>query len=447
MWYLPSSPVLTYVADEEIEGFYSLVDSKGNLYGYIEVSDEGHFNNIGIDLLPEEVPEEWKSQWKTTLTYEELKGRAESFVHEFCQYEVTFSSSFDWGDGEFMFMFEALDEELDILLPNTGSIITFNQYGFLQAASVFPKPEGIRYPEIKVSEEEAYSILMKEPLIELGIDMEQATPKLQYIPVHEIMGVTVDGDISRVFDENPEVKPVFKELPASTTTTAIESLLGVPGHYKKYEAIGSRIWWQEPKEEVEEGDEPILMDVSEEGYVLIRSSTLAPTNYSNPLPKSQLYQAAVELLYAVEPEVNAYYKYVFDGEEAFEFDGMEWEEGDEEPTEIFTFQPFYKGIPVNSETAYVHVGYFTGFVRDATIPTVQKEHFQAFTTTPTLNFQQAQEIYTKDLLVKLSRTSEEDGFDLMYRMDVPKSARFIEKIDAHTAEVTYVESGIVEERD
>ncbi|KAB8138205.1 hypothetical protein F9U64_06135 [Gracilibacillus oryzae] len=205
--------------------------------------------------------------------------------------------------------------------------------------------------------------------------------------------------------------------------------------------------------------------------------------YDSPLPVDQLKKRAIEYLELVVGNVHE--KYVIEDlddadpnadqvleeledlvdelideleeeehEMAEDYPEEDWDDDmpEPEPTIMFTFYREHKGLRLESYEAHVHVGEFTGIIRECSVTHLTKEQFQSLenlNTTPTLSLKEAEERFFEEVEMKLGRAvkslAEPETYTLTYLVDFPETGGHMQKINAHTGEVTYIDTGILKE--
>ena len=479
--YIMGRPVISIEHDEEDPTFGVIIDAHRKLvYGHIELSDDQKLTSFMIDMEEITNNNDVSLEEYEELEPDELIGCAEDFIQDFCQEKLHFKKMTEWNGESYMIVFEAKDGALNLFLPNSGATIEINKQGFIISAVLFQTYYQLSYPDIQISAQDAKNILCQYPLVELGIFENSGEMKLAYYPKREYVAVRVDGQVltaDELLDEFVADARAFEQV---HVTESIESLLGVTNDMHKIENDVGTYWYPSEDERNMEETEPTIkmeqIDVLQQNY----ESNVEWKELEEELPLELLETKAKMFLEAAIGNIHEKYlleEQLQDGDD-FEFlteedlteeerrffeelEMMEEEneedldEDDEdnnfEPFTTFTFVRHYKGIRIEEYTIYVNVGIYTGVIRDCSIILPDETQLLNMKMDPVLSLEQADAIFKEHLQMKLARTinyDEEDEevtvYGLNYVMDFSANGE-IEKIDATTGEIQYIESDILKE--
>lgn len=475
--YIIGRPVISIEYDEDDQTIGQIVDAhRGLIYGHIELSDDQKLTSFMIDMDEIMNHNDVSLGEYEELTPDELIGCAEDFVKEFCRDNLHFKIMTKWNGESYLIVFEAKDVALNLFLPDTGASIEINKQGFIVSATLFQSYYQLSYPDIQISAEDAKDILCQYPLVELGIDEENGEMKLVYFPKREYRGVHVDGHI--VIDDF--LKNDFLDahtFEPVTVTRSIESLLGVQNDmnfvendYGKYwistedtknisfaEAIikiektdsmqmsfESNIEWKELEKEL-----PI--EVLEENAKMFLESVIGNIHEKYVLENQLEDENDLDILN--EEDLSEEERQFFEELEMMEVDdeeGMDVEP-DFEPFATVTFIRVHEGIRIEDYTIHVNVGVYTGIIRDCMILLPNEDQLNTMDIKPVVSLALANTLLKEQLYMKLARTAsydEEDDEVELYGLDYviafPENKE-VEKIDATTGEIYYIDANILKE--
>jgi len=479
--YIIGRPVISIDYDEDDSTVGEITDAnRGLVYGHIELSSEGKLTSFMMDL--EEILEhnDVALDEYEELTPDEIIGCAEDFTKEFCRDNLYFNMMTEWNGESYLIVFEAKDVALNLFLPNSGATIEINKQGFILSATLFQSYYQLSYPDIEISAEDAKDILGQYPLVELGIYEDNGEMKLVYYPKREYMAVHVDGHIVTAGDFLEDEYVKAQTFDKVTVTEKIECLLGVTDDMLMIENSYGQYWYKAEDEENIEIAEPIIRIERSDEMQTDYESSVSWEELDGELPVTVLEEKAKMFLEATIGNIHLKYlledqleedddfdilreedlseeeRQFFEQLEMMEEDEEDFVEEDEidfEPFTTFTFIRHHKGIRIEEYAIHVNVGIYTGIIRDCTIILPNEDKLVSMDINPVLSLEQADSIFKEQLHMKLSRTSSYDDEDeevtvygLDYVMNFPQR-RDIEKIDATTGEIHYIDADILKEGD
>ncbi|WP_058306427.1 PepSY domain-containing protein [Gracilibacillus massiliensis] len=448
-------------------------------YGVVLLNDEGQFEGYeSYSFYDEDEMEETLSD--IPVNTNEIMRLSQLFVDTFIDREVQFSMLNEFTDNTYMVIYEERDPKLNIAIPHTGCTLHFTRNGELTSATIGQTDFVLEYPTIEISKEEAKERLRSAGYLQLAIDLPDEDEKnygdamLVYRTNDDLMSVSVDGKVESLYEfMDTEIKPVHR-IAETTPTETIEEMLHVhAGLMKKLGEDDSEIW-VDPTVPMEE-EAIISIYNNEKGHFSYSNLPYENNEEDAKLSLGQLQERAEKFLELVVGNVHE--KYVIEepydpsedltefDEELFEeeieqgesedFEEEEWEElPDPEPTSMFTFYKEYQGIRLNGYEAHVHVGIYTGTIRECSVTNLTEKqlyNLSQLNLSPTLTMEEAEHRFFSEVEMTLSRSVKDlddvTYYTLSYLVDFPKTGGHIEKINAHTGEVTYVDTGIIKEND
>ncbi|APH04955.1 hypothetical protein [Bacillus weihaiensis] len=468
--FIKGSPVLKLI---EGDFTYELIDNEtGEIYGFVTL-DDGKFVNYEINAT-EDFEEIEMVKNAHPLSIDKILEVAQSFVDSFIEADVHFSMLNEWSSNHFMVTYEERDPKLGILIPHTGCTLHFTKDGLLTNANIGTTDFTLEYPEVIVTSDEAKSLLRKSNYVQLSFtvnglhDEEMIDPNvdLVYRSNHNIMGVDVNGKLD--FATNfigIDDRPVEKLQPI-TVTTSLEELLGIESYMeKKAGEEETSIWVDSSLPFDEENPEPLLtLSSNDTGYYFTSFLPYTEQEGAQKLSLETLTNKACELVELLEGNIHSKYvleKPIVEEEEVGElFDNEDIEDefmNDDlfplyEPTQSFTFYRVHGDIIVELIEAHVQVGLYTGLIKECSVtklPAEKEVKLQELLDMKRISLEEAEEIYFQDLEMKLARNvkcyDNPAIYTLAYLVDFPKTSAHIERINALTGEVSYVETGILKE--
>ncbi|MGD7022299.1 hypothetical protein ACQCVK_06895 [Rossellomorea vietnamensis] len=457
---------LVKIVEDEFSYNIVLVES-GEVYGFVHI-EEGRF--LGFQKMESEEVED-QTPFDTYPNVNKMLAAAKLFADSFIDRDVHFSMLNEWSDNSFMVTYEERDPKMGLQIPHTGFTLFFTRDGILTSANTGITDFQLEYPEITLSNEEAKQVLKKSNYVQLDLhipDESGTEPELIYRSSHDIMSVGVDGRIERVTEfigaEELSAERISIVRPAST----IEEMLGISEDLKKRAADEDSVIWIHPAAEEDEEAEPVISIVSNEtGYFSYSNLPFEMPEDSPPLAVKILKEKALEVLELVEGKIHE--KFVLEVPMKMELteeqepsdeeaDNIEEEEEDlypePEPTQMFTFYREHQGYRLEGLEAHVHVGLYTGLIRECSVTRLSPEQtagLEKLNLEPAITLQEAEERVFRDISMKLARCvknfDDERLYTLCYMVDFPETGGHIEKINAHTGAVSFVETGILKESD
>ncbi|MFA9556819.1 hypothetical protein ACERII_05925 [Evansella sp. AB-rgal1] len=464
--YIKGQPEIKIIAGEYDT---SIVDAHTEeWYGEVHFQEDGSLQGFDIELYNEDeaVPD-------TTPPLPEDKialflHKAEQFVNDFVTSEVEFGMFSEWINGNYIIIYEEIDGKLGIPIPHTGCTLYMNQNGDITSAQLGKKEYTLEYPDLQISKEEAKEILRNESIIELAILAEEnKTVELVYRVNPAITGVKVDGTIDNVLEfMDVEELPVHS-LEKTVCEESLEKMLGITEEFVMFKDDGeSKLWVEKETLDNVDPEEEIHHKVSffEDATGQFIASDVNWEKTESTLVHEELQVRATKFLelmvgnihekyWLEQPQQNDAALYEAD-EELEEVDTQEDDDYDypyhpPEPTQLFTFIRQHKGMKIEGFDAIVHVGMYTGLIRECSTTKVNESQLKSLRIVPTISLEEAEKRYFDEMKMMLIRSvknfDDTSIYDLTYTMNFPGKHGTIEKISAHTGEVTYVETGIIKE--
>ncbi|MBM7587117.1 hypothetical protein JOC86_003690 [Bacillus pakistanensis] len=452
--YLSGKPNIKFVEDECVPEMAQIVDEFSDfVYGFAEFLEDGSFSSFTIDLDPNKELEFMRNARKSEVTSNQLIEMAQRFAEDFCYRKSYFNALIEWSSDSYTVIFEERDETLNLSIPHTGCSVSLNQFGDIESATLGQKMYHLSYPDVKINKDQAKQVLKTESLLQLAIDVDKEI-NLVYHPNHEIMGVSVNGEIETVSEymgvedaPHTSIKQVF-------VTETIEDMLGLTSVHELHEDNGLLKRWIDKQaligeKNVEEMEATILIekDGSREFY----ESNVDWSKGHQPLSQEFLERQALAFLEAVVGDIHEKYWLEEQLIELEEDDLSDDEELEDlfEPSRVFTFIRQHRGMKLEGFKATIDVGIYSGIIRGSEIATLDEQALDALDLSPKVSLEEAEEIYFKQMEMKLKRTvenfEEPSVYGLSYIVDFPGPNGHIKTINAHTGKVEYVDSGIIEE--
>ncbi|SES90864.1 hypothetical protein SAMN05216389_103139 [Oceanobacillus limi] len=467
--FIPGNPSIKIVEDEYTT---EVIDTHTKeVYGTVHIND-GRFEGYDMEV---DYDEEQEQTYNTPADVAKMLHTAALFVDTFIDREVHFSMLNEWSENNFMVTYEERDPKLGLLLPHTGCTLSFTRDGVLTTANIGQTDVELEYPTIKISDEEAKELLRKSDYLQLAIHFpDEGAEELEliYHTSHDIMGVGIDGRIETVSEFMDAEDLPAQRIPKVTPTETIEQMLGIPNSLIKKDGEEGSVIWVDPNAILDEDEE-------EEAVISIFDDNINHFSYCNlpfyqtenltELPMEALMERALQFLELVVKNSNE--KYVLedpyqateDGDEEIEdldeFEDIDSEEDmdafpDPEPTQMFTFYREHAGLRLEGFEAHIHVGLYTGIIRECSVTGLSDKQYQSLqniNTTPTISMEKAEQRIFAELEMKLARTvkyfDNPKIYTLSYTPEFPKTGGHIEKMNAHTGEISYVDTGILKEED
>lgn len=428
---------------EVAEAYFELYDRNAQTIGEYEKNEDGMLQRVQFFL---------EEGTETTIAAEEASRLAHTIVAALDNRALKLDALISY-ETHYLAIFEETDERFSLTLPNTGAHISINGDGQLLGASFFHEPYTVQYPEQMISQQQANEQLRTLPLMQLAIDTEHW--QYVYIRDHYILGLHVDGTRYSIQDDGGLIID-YKPLTTAPTNEALASIMlndvGQNIIVKEDTSMeGVRHYFvAQPDEDAaytldlssfDDVDDDVL-DFDMESHHLVE---LQDTGIH--LPDEVLLQKAEEVVHALVGEHASHY--VREHTEGFD--------------EMLAASPFYAQMEPPAELSYrflykvgdvllhdkpieLSIHRSTGLVIEVVhheVPYARVAQIPA----PAISPQQANEIAQQVAAVQLSfmRTSiEENLYDLAYLIDYPNSPTGggIERVDAQTGAITYVDAGI-----
>ncbi|RIW30425.1 hypothetical protein D3H55_16965 [Bacillus salacetis] len=455
------------IVEEEFS--YDIVDIEtGQVYGYVNM-EGGKFTGFEIEPVDDDME---PGHDVSPLNKEIILETAQAFVDSFVDREVHFSMLNEWTEDNFMVIYEEHDPELGIPIPHTGCTLCFTREGLLISANIGQDEYELEYPEIAVSSEGAKQILRRADSVQLSLNVPHreelgSTPaaELIYRTNHDIMGVSINGEIDTVTAFMDAGELPTEKIQKVKSSRTMEDMLAVSKNLVKATGEDASVIWINPHADSEEEEPVISMFSDASGHFSYSNVPYNRLEEGAPLSLQELQEYALEYMELAEGEIHA--KYVLekpvltcDNEPLYDEELVEEEAEDEdvffdfEPAQMFTFYREHAGYRIEGREAHVHVGLYTGTIRECSVTRLTPEQetcLEKVELTPVVTKEEAEELFFKELKMKLSRCiktlDDPSIYTLSYLVDFPGSSGHIEKINAHTGKVSYVETGIIKESD
>ncbi|MBP3953532.1 hypothetical protein [Bacillus suaedae] len=441
------------------------------IYGFVHL-DEGRFE--GYERIEIEDEDE-QVTFDTPANITKIMETAQLFVQTFIERDVHFSMLLEWSENSYMVTYEERDPKLGVLLPHTGCTLYLTRDGFLSSANIGRTDIELEYPLIIISQEEAKKILRKAGYVQLAVqipnqdeeDLDQMI-ELIYRSSHNIMGVGVDGQVETATEFMDIEEIPVREIQSIDTAATQEELLGVNQTLVKKAGEEDTVIWFDPTADIGE-EEPLISSFpNTTGHFSYSNLPFEKVEDMEPLPIEKLTGKALEYLELVEGDIHE--KFVLeeplqdnnlDGlEDEEECDGEDEEDLEEyiildsEPTQMFTLYREHQGVRIEGLEAHVHVGLYTGLIRECSVTSLsptQAAKLNKLSMIPTISLLEAEERFFSEIEMKLSRTvkdfDDRNVYTLSYNVSFPRTGGHIEKMNAHTGEVSYVYTGIIKEEE
>ncbi|WP_100372112.1 hypothetical protein [Bacillus sp. FJAT-45037] len=468
--FIEGHPPIKIVADEYVN---EVVDAQtGDVYGEVDLEEGRLISYQKMELEDAEQP----VYADAPPAIDNILNTAQLFVDTFVSRDVRFSMLNEWGENQYMVTYEERDPKLGIPLPHTGCMLHFTRNGLLTSANIGQTEYELEYPTVSISPEKAKQILREAKYVQLALQaapLEEAESdpvvELVYRPNHEIMAIGVDGKIETFHDFMQTEEVTTQKIAPVSPNATVEEMLGVNESYVKEQGEEGSVIFVDSAANVEDEDEALISISSEEmDYFSFSNVPFVTDDYSKPLAMTDLTHKALEYLELVEKNIDDLY--VLEEptttedpqetyEEEFSQEDSETEYEDDlylevEPTQMFTFYREHDGYRLDGMESYVHVGLYTGIIRECSIRRLsvqQATELQKLDTTPAISLEQATETIFNEIELRLVRSVKEfdqtNVYTLSYIVDFPKTGCHIEKINAHTGDVRYVDTGILMESD
>ncbi|WP_332651476.1 PepSY domain-containing protein [Lysinibacillus sp. 54212] len=413
---------LQAVIGQQIDGMDEIEDSHSYFYGD-NIAGDLFFTNGTLTQIQVDVQE--NEEYKATII--EVKALAEKAVRVFDNRPLKLDVMIDF-DTHYLAIFEQHDDKYSLPLPNTGAQISIS-YGGRLTSAIFYHPEiTVQYDEL-ISAQEAKGILQREDLMLLSI-VDEPDWHYAYTANHDIVGVNADGTVERLSHQPELSKMGYDPLPKITSSLSFDTLLqGDQSNviHEKNEDNDSISYYLQPRWDREETEgESVIVE-----------------NYS----KQQLFERACEVLHHLVGEEYHNYKLLRD-------DGIELllkhapfyiEMPSVQRVMTFQFVYFVEEIGLHFHPAEVYIDVEFATMESLSLYKLPYEKLKSLPQ-PIVSVEQANAIAKGLVDVELSfqrKDLENNVYSLIYNMDYPPHEGNIEKIDAYTGEVNFIETGFI----
>ncbi|MGM0846429.1 MAG: hypothetical protein ACQEUT_15750 [Bacillota bacterium] len=451
---------------EEDEFLFEVVDvDSGDVYGFVHM-EEGRF--AGFEKMESEEDEESRSSEQPDV--DKILQTAQLFVETFSDREVHFSMLNEWSDNNYMVTYEERDPKLGVHIPHTGCTLYFTRDGILTSANMGQTDVLLEYPDIMISSEDAKKVLTETNYVQLAlhitdIDETDWAPELVYRPSYDIISISVDGRVEKVTEFMGADELSTINITNVRPLSSLEDMLGVSEDLLKRTGEEDSVIWIDPLAEVEEDgeEEPLISITSNDtGHFSFSNLPYVKNEEDTPLSMEMMRGKALEVLELAEgnihskfvleepvkqglPEVEESLGEVFDEDEFYP---------EPEPTQMFSFYREHGGLRIDGVEAHVHVGIYTGLIRECSVTRLdpkQTADLEKLNMKPAITLKEAQNRIFSEIEMKLARCVKEfedpKTYTLCYMVDFPGTSGHIQKINAHTGDVSYVDTGILKESD
>ncbi|WP_216830660.1 hypothetical protein [Alkalihalobacterium elongatum] len=460
--YIKSQPEIKIVQNKYN---YEIVDAQtSEWYGTVDFFENGSISSLDLELwmLGEDCEPVERSE-ETSTQIDGMIGKAEQFIKDFVPKKVEFSMLVEWDESDYMIIYEENDDKLNLPIPHTGCTIYMNANGEIKSANIGIPSYTLTYPQVTVKKEEAKELLRNEQLIQLHLQVEDdGQVELIYRATPEITGVKVDGEVDNVYEFMGVNELRMHTIAPVTPEKSVEQLLGLYENLIRYKDDGeSQLWVETDHLNTKQEDtelEPVVSIVNNEtGHF---SSSSSPwVKQENKLSINQLQEQALQYLEQVVGTIHE--KYLLEEPTIIEEEIDEqleelYVEGDNatpnlyEPTQMFTFIRQHRGMKIEGFNAYIHVGIYSGLIRECSTSFINETRLQSMDLTPKLSIVEAQKLYFKEMDLKLAWSIKEFDepsiYDLAYLINFPGENGAIATINAHTGKITYIDTGILREK-
>ena len=321
-------------------------------------------------------------------------------------------------DTNYLVVFEEIELQFGLALPNTGLQLSIKRDGTLGSATFMRQHYTIEYPETMISRQEARDIILQEQLMQLTLDTQQW--HYVYGQKHDIYGVDVDGRVKKISEFPEMIGFGYDVLPEVKADLPLEMML-----------LGGRqvdIAYNEDEEENHWhvlADEDPVQRLDEQPY--IRACQVL---------KLVVAEQYVHYEYERTPELSNVYNvapfYVEELEQAY-------------TTYRFVYRHYDLYVPDKAVEITVHNK--TSQIQEVVVPIIPYERLNNLPL-PAISLEEANAIAKQqvDVTLTLERVDfEKNILKPMYMIDYPNSPTGgnIESINAYTAEITYVDTGFV----
>lgn len=456
------------VTDEEI-GCYS-INENGELISFIVYAEEasGH--------LAKDQAAQVAEKFIDAFHYEKKK-----------EYELSAILDFD---KSYIIIYEKREEKYGLFLPNTGFSVTVTTSGLVVNFSLSDEDYVINNADVVISKEEAKKRYVESLDFELAIQkLDEESYKngddayhLTYSVIEHLMDIPADGKEPVSIKEEHNVATIAEQ---PSPTKSIYQLIGLTSAHKLVDVhheAGKRTEIWSTLESVQsftfDMDGPdyhvIKLCFDEETGMLQR--VVSGEAFEHPgeeLSMDDAKQRAVDLMFSLFPDANKRFKLeALEEPDPIDDDELEEEEDlidlddDEDPEEYddedcyaeeeediefestytFYFHLFHEGIRVDQNVTMIEVGKYSGKITNVDLALPETLAYLTLPSKPVISYEEAKEIYQRDLEMELTFIRESDEQDntiysLSYVPAFPKTVGHVRVIDAITGEAIYVNVG------
>lgn len=318
-----------------------LMSAKGEQCGIVDVDEKGDL--IGFDLqmmLPDEEDGE-------------ARVIAQQFAATFYP-EVAEVIQEDYSAHSTVIRLAEKDAVHHLPIPGAGLAVEVHDSGFVTAAQLYRNTYTLIDNDELIKVEEAKQKLLAETPIVLALE----NGEIKYKLADQAIGVHADGTV--LFTEIP---PVLTDIDAVAQQKDWASLMGITDDFVNYyNEDGVQLWAEKDLLDNAPIDElPDQVAVRKNEDVLFYSGA-TPWNKDKRYTEEELKQKAVHFLSAVTDQPLEGWKHA--GEQLAPDAAIEDEL---EPAYIFLFAYTKLGIPVEGVEASIHVGIYSGLIRECII--------------------------------------------------------------------------------
>ncbi|WP_366247981.1 hypothetical protein [Terribacillus aidingensis] len=364
-----------------------LLTAEGEPCGIVDIDEKGDL--IGFDLQMM-LPDKGETDARVI---------AQQFAAVFYP-EATEAVEEDNSRHSVMIRLAEKDPDYHLPIPGAGLAVEIHDSGFVTAAQLYRNAYTLIDSDSPLDTIEAKQRLLAESPIVLGVEDGHTTYKLS----DQVIGVHTDGTV--LFTELP---PVLTDIEAPAGQKEWTGLMGITDDYINYcNEDGVQLWAEKALADQHSIEEiPDQVAVRKNKDVLFYSGA-TPWNKGRRYTEEDLKQQAIHFLSAVIEQPLEEWKHA--GEQLAPDAAIEDEL---EPTYIFLFAYTKSGISVEGVEASIHVGIYSGLIRECivdTVPDAVRAEKQL------MSGEQAKQMLGDSLQLELSWVTlhEEDHYELVY---------------------------------
>ena len=309
----------------------------------------------------------------------------------------------DYG-ANYLAVFEEVEQRYGLPIPNTGLQLAIRKDGTLGSASFMREPYSIVYPERLAPKEEARDTLVSGQLVQLAIEQREEW-RYVYVPDLHLYGVEADGRLKRLGE-----RAVYETLPdLAPVTGPLEAFLQ-----------GGRL-------------APVRTDDGEEAFYW---ESVADEDALQPVLEEPAFHRACRMLQAT---VGPWYRgYRLERDSAFLTN---------QAFRTYQFVYYHNGVYLQEHAAEITVHQKTGQIKSVVVPRIPFAQLESLQP-PLVTLEEADAIakHLVDVTLAMERIDgAENLYTVAYLMEYPSSPTqgAIEYIDAYTAEVSFVDTGLM----